>query len=295
MTTQEEPHRVSTFLIWNKAMKLSQKTWRPSLTICLWLFFLPTLISSLFLATQAHNKVLSMRVMVDQALEAKTGLSYELLTSELFGFILVFSLLGLVITTLIVWALISLTILNLEFLSDNRTMSPAEAIKKGRNVLWPRGITLIFLLLLLRLEPLVLGQLGLLSVFTVLGLMSLVLFVVERKRPTQALWGALFLKYVSKKQGMGFGVFMVALSTGIAIFLLEQSLSYLLGGLGSLDATLGLSRGFWSTPLANTPITGIFLVKQALELCFYTALLIYLPSFLLTLYSESKRRISESI
>ena len=104
-----------------------------------------------------------------------------------------------------------------------------------------------------------------------------------------------FLKYVSKKQGMGFGVFMVALSTGIAIFLLEQSLSYLLGGLGSLDATLGLSRGFWSTPLANTPITGIFLVKQALELCFYTALLIYLPSFLLTLYSESKRRISESI
>jgi hypothetical protein len=281
---------LSSFVLWGESLSLARKVIFQSLRLSLPWFFVPLFCFSVVFSYFSGSLGGYIDGLAQGEVEDIVGFlgsivsySSSFISFYLFSLALLF-VLGIIVYFSFVQICISVHL-------DNESLSTKKCLNKVRPLIF-KGIVIFLGLMLLSFEQVFFGPF---RIFSLLGIMAVVLVFREKTGAVQSLWHGITLKYIGQIPGRGLSVFLVILMTTIIINFYEALVSSLVYYFLHLDEVLNISNALWVYTLPGFPCTLMYLLSRALVCFSMILLMLFVSCFSVCLYKRVRKPLSERL
>lgn len=280
--------QVNILFIWDQSWQALKRLKGQTMQFGIWGLFIPFLLITLFISNQSGPVVIEIQRLIQTSLSANSIPSYKMLVeliNPFFNQIFFICLILLASSFCVYFALLNLYISSI---FHEKVISNATAFKKGVSFFLSKGIMLLILLILMRIEQLFFGPFPMFTLFT---LMIPIIIMVEKKKFTTAMKHALFFKYASPVLGGGLSVCFMFLIYSTLLFAMQLLVNGFTNFILHADQWLGVSRSLWVMTIPGLDISIMQLIATIVDNAFMCFLIIFTSVFTVNVFYHMRSNV----
>jgi len=280
------PQSISTFSISAGAYQTYTAIRASVLKLTVFGIFIPMILSELILSHFSIPTVNALKDLTEQFLSGNKPPNYRTLlevSTQFFSPCILIMFLLLFVFFSAYMGLIKIAVAREK---DETLPTASSSFIWGMRQFFPKGLILLIIFLFFSLERYFWGPF---RIFSMLILMSPVLFTLEGGRMWASVRRSLLMKYVSPSISTGFNVAFTLIVFGAIFFFGESLIGSLSKALLNFDQLVGLPRDLWTVRFFDFPFTWVFFFVNLIGSFAFALLLTCLPLFTVTLYFRVHR------